>query len=74
MVDPKKQVRIDEVKTLLADFSKQHFVAAPDIAAKVHRTDILHEDRCSRRSYATGSNLRPRSRDGLTAGRLSPAI
>ena len=25
MIDPKKQARIDEVKALLADFSKQHF-------------------------------------------------
>jgi len=35
MIDPKKQARIDEVKALLADFSKQHLASAPDIAGYI---------------------------------------
>jgi DNA-directed RNA polymerase alpha subunit len=31
MVDPKKQARIDEVKSLIADFSKQHRGRMPSI-------------------------------------------
>ena len=33
MIDAKKQARIDEVKALLTDFSKQHLASAPDIVA-----------------------------------------
>lgn len=32
MNDPKKQARIDEVKALLTDFSKQHLASALDVA------------------------------------------
>jgi len=32
MNDAKKQARIDAVKALLADFSKQHLASAPDVA------------------------------------------
>jgi len=35
MVDPKKQARIDEVKALLTDFSKQHLVSAPDFVGYI---------------------------------------
>ena len=37
MVDPKKQARIDEVKALLADFSKQHLASAPDVVGYVEK-------------------------------------
>jgi hypothetical protein len=37
MLDPKKQARIDEVKTLLADFSKQHLASAPDITGYIEK-------------------------------------
>ena len=37
MIDPKKQARIDEVKALLADFSKQHLASAPDIAGYIEK-------------------------------------
>jgi hypothetical protein len=37
MVDPRKQARIDEVKTLLADFSKQHLASAPDVAGYIEK-------------------------------------
>ena len=37
MVDPKKQARIDEVKPLLGDFSKQHLAIAPDIAGYIEK-------------------------------------
>src|SRR3970040_237777 len=37
MNDPKKQARIDEVKALLADFSKQHLARAPDLAGYLEK-------------------------------------
>ena len=37
MNDPKKQARIDEVKALLADFSKQHLASAPDVAGYIEK-------------------------------------
>ena len=37
MNDAKKQTRIDDVKTLLADFSKQHLGSAPDIAGYIEK-------------------------------------
>ena len=37
MVDPKKQARIDEVKALLADFSKQHLASAPDVVGYIEK-------------------------------------
>ena len=37
MVDPKKQARIDEVKALLADFSKQYLASAPDVAGYIEK-------------------------------------
>ena len=48
MVDPKKQARIDEVKALLADFSKQHLVSAPDIVSYI---DKLWDQIGRKRSY-----------------------
>ena len=37
MNDAKKQARIDEVKALLADFSKQHLASAPDVAGYIEK-------------------------------------
>ncbi len=37
MVDLKKQVRIDEVKSLLADFSEEHLASYPDIAGYIEK-------------------------------------
>ena len=37
MIDLKKQARIDEVKALLADFSKQHLARAPDLAGYLEK-------------------------------------
>jgi Domain of unknown function (DUF6398) len=37
MADLKKQTRIDEVKVLLADFSKQHLASAPDIVGYIEK-------------------------------------
>ena len=37
MVDPKKQARIDEVKALLADFSKEHLASAPDVVGYIEK-------------------------------------
>ena len=37
MIDPKKQARIDEVKALLAGFSKQHLASAPDVAGYIEK-------------------------------------
>jgi hypothetical protein len=37
MVDPKKQARVDEVKALLADFSKQHLASTPDIVSYIEK-------------------------------------
>lgn len=37
MDDPKKQGRIDEVKALLADFSKQHPASAPDVVSYIEK-------------------------------------
>jgi hypothetical protein len=37
MNDAKKQAQIDEVKALLADFSKQHLASAPDIAGYIDK-------------------------------------
>ena len=37
MVDSKKQARIDEVKALLADFSKQHLASAPDVVGYIQK-------------------------------------
>ena len=48
MVDPKKQARIDEVKALLADFSKQHLATAPDVAGYI---DKLWDQIARKRSY-----------------------
>jgi hypothetical protein len=48
MVDPKKQARIDEVKALLADFSKQHLATAPDVAGYIEK---LWDQIARKRSY-----------------------
>ena len=48
MVDPKKLARIDEVKALLADFSKQHLASAPDVACYIEK---LWEHIGRKRSY-----------------------
>jgi hypothetical protein len=37
MLDPKKQIRIDEVKALLAEFSKQHLASAPDVVSYIEK-------------------------------------
>ena len=37
MVDTKKQVRIDEVKALLADFSERHLASSPDLAGYIEK-------------------------------------
>ena len=37
MVDPKKQARIDEVKALLAHFSKEHLASAPDVVGYIEK-------------------------------------
>jgi len=37
MVDSKKQARIDEVRALLADFSKQHLASAPDVVGYIEK-------------------------------------
>jgi uncharacterized protein DUF6398 len=37
MDDPKKQARIDEVRALLADFSKQHLASAPDVVSYIEK-------------------------------------
>ena len=37
MIDPKKQARIDEVKALLAEFSKQHLTRAPDLGGYIEK-------------------------------------
>jgi len=37
MIDPKKQARIDEVKSLLADFSEQCLARAPDIVGYLEK-------------------------------------
>jgi hypothetical protein len=37
MVDTKKQARVDEVKALLVDFSKQHLATAPDVAGYIEK-------------------------------------
>ena len=48
MNDAKKQARIDEVKALLADFSRQHFASAPDITGYIEK---LWEEIGRKRSY-----------------------
>ena len=48
MIDPKKQVRIDEVKALLAEFSKQHLATAPDVAGYIEK---LWDQIARKRSY-----------------------
>jgi hypothetical protein len=48
MNDAKKQARIDEVKALLADFSKQHLASAPDVAGYIEK---LWEQICRKRNY-----------------------
>jgi hypothetical protein len=48
MVDPKKQARIDEVKALLADFSKEHLATAPDVAGYIEK---LWDQIARKRSY-----------------------
>jgi hypothetical protein len=37
MDDPKKQARIDEVKALLVEFSKQHLASAPDVVSYIEK-------------------------------------
>jgi hypothetical protein len=37
MVDPKKQARINEVKALLVEFSKQHLASAPDVVSYIEK-------------------------------------
>ncbi len=37
MNDPKKQARIDEVNSLLVDFSKQHLASALDVAGYIEK-------------------------------------
>ena len=48
MVDPKKQARIDEVKGLLREFSKQHLASAPDV---VNYIEKLWDQIGRKRSY-----------------------
>jgi hypothetical protein len=48
MVDPKKQARIDEVKAMLADFSKEHLATAPDVAGYIEK---LWDQIARKRSY-----------------------
>jgi len=48
MDDPKKQARIDEVKALLVEFSKQHLASAPDV---VNYIEKLWDQIGRKRSY-----------------------
>jgi Domain of unknown function (DUF6398) len=55
MVDPKKQARIDEVKALLADFSKQHLASAPDVVGYIEKLwDLIGR----KRSYVITSGTK----------------
>src|SRR5262245_45927731 len=48
MVDPKKQTRIDEVRTLLAEFSKQRLESTPDTVSYIE--NVWHQI-ARRRNY-----------------------
>jgi hypothetical protein len=55
MLDPKKQARLDEVKALLADFSKHHFASAPDIVSYIEK---LWDQIGRKRNYVTTSGTK----------------